>query len=81
MYYGLKSQTEINERQIRKIPGQWTAKYIVVYGMDLDAWKEFQIFETTESKWTICTFMDYFIVMTYLHRSPDNINGTLVLGN
>lgn len=39
-------------------------KYILVYHMDLYTWREVQVLKTTESKWTIFTFMDYFIVTT-----------------
>lgn len=39
-------------------------KYILVYVMELCAWRKYQIFNTSESKWIVSTFVDYFIAMT-----------------
>lgn len=57
-------------------------KYILVYHMDLYTWREVQVFKTTESKWTIFIFTDYFIVTTLFRQgSRGYIDGTLILGN
>lgn len=80
MCNGLKSQAEIHENVARKTPKSMNDQVYSGFGMDLCTWREFQIFKTAERKWTISTFVDYFIVIT-LDRVPEDINGTLVLDN